>query len=83
MFVFSPSLLVVLVICVAIFGSLSFFILVKPKFGEELIEKAKVPWVFWGEGSDGLLILLVFVMFLFFSCILCFVLFYGWQVQPS
>lgn len=81
MFVFSSSLLVVLIICVTIFGVLSFFILFKPKFGAELLEKAKVPWMFWGEGSDGLLALLVFVMFLFFSCILCFVLFYGWQAK--
>jgi len=78
MFVFAPSLLIVLIICVIIFGLLSFSILFKPKFGQKLIEKAKVPWVFWGEGSDGLLSLLVFVMFLFFSCLLCFVFFYGW-----
>jgi len=69
------SLLVTLLIFVVIFGSLSVLIVVKPGFIEKLLKVIEVPWVFWGEGSGGIMILLVFVMFLFFACILCYVLY--------
>jgi len=69
------SLLVTLLIFVVIFGSLSVLIVVKPGFIEKLLKVIEVPWVFWGEGSGGIMILLVFVMFLFSACILCYVLY--------
>jgi len=67
--------LFILLIPVVIFGSLSVLIVVKPGFIEKLLEGIEVPWLFWGEGTGSILILLVFVMFLFFACILCYVLY--------
>lgn len=76
------SLLIVLLICVIIFGCLSFLIMVKPNFSQKLIKRIQVPWLFWGEGTGGILILLVFVMFLFFACLFCFAL-YSWLLSTS
>jgi len=69
------SLLVTLLIFVLIFGSLSVLIVVKPGFIEKLLKVLEVPWVFWGEGSGGIMILLIFIMFLFSACLFCYVLY--------
>ncbi len=83
MIIVSWSLIAVLIVMMILTGSFFIILAYKPKLGQKIIESWKVPWVYWPEGSERLIILMIFFIFLCSSCTLCFQL-YGLiqNVQP-
>lgn len=73
MTVVSPSLTVVSGVCVIFFGTILALLFFKPKLGQRIIERSKVPWAYWtqSEGAGGVIILIIFLLFVVFSCALC------------
>lgn len=83
MIVVSWSLIVPLIGMMILAGSFFVILAYRPKLGQKIIERSKAPWVYWPEGSEGLIILCVFFAFICSFCTLCYQL-YGLilNVQP-
>lgn len=85
MIIVSPSLVVVSTVCTILFGTILAILSFKPKLGQRIIERSKVPWAFWtqSEGSEGMIVFIIFFLFVVFSCTLCYQLYGLFQTaQP-
>ncbi len=75
MIVVSWTLIVMLIGVMILSGAFFVILAYRPKLGQKIVESSKVPWVYWPEGSEGLIILVMFFLFICSFCTLCYQLY--------
>lgn len=58
-------------------ATMLYLFLFKPEYRDRILNLGKSPFVYYGEGGEGILLLIMPIVFIISCCLLLFIL-YGW-----